>query len=343
MSSIITLPKDVTPVYLEISQWHGKRVLKSEYLELDYELDKELAHLGNVSMIKPELLKKFRNLSNTAVAALSKYGVRFGDGFIIPNVKHAEVMSQLKKVQEEWYETKAEIISRYQIHLLRWASEAEAKRKGFGQIIKDNAFSVDYIDSQIQFEIRTAQDMVSGLEKTLIDEVAERFTDKQEQLIKRKHEKGHFAINRRDLIVLRDVQDKLLVNAMLSDKALPLVDFIEAILEKVPDDLKESLSNEFCDDYVQAISMLAKPQLIFGMSNVKPKDDSQGSLLPNAPLNVIQQPSLSAETETTSNTYIPQIEEISVEETPSKEIQEVEETDTNNDDSHDAFSILDDF
>ena len=73
MSSIITLPKDVTPVYLEISQWHGKRVLKSEYLELDYELDKELAHLGNVSMIKPELLKKFRNLSNTAVAALSKY------------------------------------------------------------------------------------------------------------------------------------------------------------------------------------------------------------------------------------------------------------------------------
>ncbi len=165
MSTIITLPKDVTPIYLEISQWHGKRVLKSEYLELDYELDKELAHLGNVSMIKPELLKKFRNLANTANAALSKYGVRFGDGYIIPNVKHAEVMSQLKKVQEEWYETKAEIISRYQIHLLRWASEAEAKRKGFGQIIKDNAFSVDYIDSQIQFEIKTAQDMVSGLEK----------------------------------------------------------------------------------------------------------------------------------------------------------------------------------
>jgi hypothetical protein len=122
-------------------------------------------------------------------------------------------------------------------------------------------------------------------------------------------------------------------------KSQPQVD----ALEKVPDDLKESLSNEFCDDYVQAISMLAKPQLIFGMSNVKPKDDSQGSLLPNAPLNVIQQPSLSAETETTSNTYIPQIEEISVEETPSKEIQEVEKTDTNNDDSHDAFSILDDF
>ncbi|WP_318482516.1 DUF3150 domain-containing protein [Photobacterium leiognathi] len=341
MSTIITLPKDVTPVYLEISQWHGKRVLKSEYLELDYELDKELAQLGNVSMIKPELLKKFRNLANTAVAALSKYGVRFGDGYIVPNVKHAEVMKQLKKVQDEWYETKAEIVCRYQLHLSRWISEAESKRKGFGQIIKDNAFSVDYIDSQIQFEIKTAQDMVSGLEKTLIDEVAERFSDKQEQLIKRKSEKGHFAINRRDLIVLRDVQDKLLVNSMLSDKALPLVEYIEKILEKVPDD-KESLSNEFCDDYVQAISMLAKPQLIYGMHNAAPKDNAQGSLLDDATLNVVQ-PNPINEPATTSTIEQPQIENDKAEETQAEESQVVIENDKRNDSSSDAFSVLDDF
>ncbi|PSW31223.1 hypothetical protein C9J21_17900 [Photobacterium phosphoreum] len=276
MSSTIQLPNGVTPIYLVISQWHGKRVLKSSYLGLDYELDKDLAHLGNVSMIKPELLKKFRNLANAANAVLQKYGVRFGDGYIVPNVKHKEIIEQLKVIQTEWYATKLEIISRYKIYLSKWANEAESKREGFGKIVLENAYDISYIDSQIQFEIKTATDMVSGLEKTLIDEVSDRFADKQNQLIERKKKKGSFAINRRDLIVLRDVQDKLLVNAMLSDKALPLVHYIESFLIKVPDD-KDALTDDFCTEYVQVISTLVKPELIYGLN--EKKDDSCQSLI----------------------------------------------------------------
>ncbi len=130
---------------------------------------------------------------------------------------------------------------------------------------------------------------------------------------------------------------------MLSDKAIPLVDYIETILAKVPDDPKEGLSHEFCDDYVQAISMLAKPQLIFGMNNVKPKDDNQSNLLSDIPLNVVQptQPA-PAKTDTPSNTKNTQVE-TNAEETQTLDAQIVEETDNDNDSSNSAFSVLDDF
>ena len=284
MSSTIQLPIGVTPIYLIISQWHGKRVLKSSYIGLNYELDKDLARLGDVSMIKPELLKKFRNLANNANAILQKYGVRFGDHYVVPNVKHKEIVDQLKVIQTEWYATKLEIVTRYKIYLNKWANEAELKKEGFGKIILDNAYDIKYIESQIQFEIKTVDDMVSGLGKTLIDDVSERFSDKQNQLIERKKKKGSFAINRRDLIVLRDVQDKLLINAMLSDKALPLVNYIESFLVKVPDD-KEALTDDFCNEYVHVISTLVRPELIYGL-NEHSDNSGKSLMLDNSNFNI---------------------------------------------------------
>lgn len=270
MSTSISLPKGFNLLFVEIKRWHGKRKLNNKDLGIE-QIDKRLANLGNVSMIDPKLVNQFRNLANRANTLCEKYGVRFSTGWAINDQVYNSVLEELKLIQSEWYATKREVMSKYEVNVLAWANEAENLKKGFGEVVMRGAYSADYVESQIQFEIRSVDDIVDGLGNSLIEDIASKFSNKHEQLLTRYAENKTFNITRRDLIVVNEVREKLLINSLLSPAALPLLSFIDDMLNEAGDG---ELSNSFCDNYVKNVALLTTPQLIYGLSSQVEKADN---------------------------------------------------------------------
>ncbi|HIF9337817.1 TPA: DUF3150 domain-containing protein [Photobacterium damselae] len=267
MASSITLPDGFNIIFVSIKRWHGKRKLNNEDLGIEA-IDNRLANLGNVSMIDPKMINQFRNLSNKAKTLCDRYGIQFGEGWAIHDDVYNIVMDELKSIQSSWYAAKREVMSKYEINVQLWANEAESLKKGFGEVVLRGAYSASYVESQIQFEIHGAEQVVAGLGNSLIEEIAKKFKKKHEQLVQRYADNKDFNITRRDLILLNEVKDKLLINALLSPASEPLLEFISNILDE-SGDADQPLTDDFCDLYVRNIALLTTPELIFGLKSTK--------------------------------------------------------------------------
>lgn len=272
--SQIQLPDNYSVVILRISLWHAKRTLKSEHLGLNKDISKRLAHLGNMNSFDPEVIKEFRNANNQANAACSKYGVRFGNGYLIPNSRIDWLLSTLETIKERFYKLKIGLLHRYETELSLWADEAEKVQAGFGKFVSENAYPKDYIDRQIQFGWHGLDEEIKQLGNSLLDEVAEKAREKIVALEDRKSATiQEFKVSRKDLPILESIKNKLLVNTMLDQRVQPIIDLIDELLDQVPNATgsNKALPAGFTRKYIVVMNALTKPELIYGFN----EDDDQ--------------------------------------------------------------------
>ncbi|MCK7657724.1 DUF3150 domain-containing protein (plasmid) [Shewanella xiamenensis] len=271
----IPFPKDYTVVFVTVNQWHAKRTLQSSMLGLDTEISKKIAHLGNLNSIDPESIKVFRNLSNQAHAACNKFGVKFGNGYLVPNAKLPWLNGQLNDIKTSFYAAKRDLITGYEKQISKWADEAEAVQAGFGKYVINTAYSKEYIDKQIQFSWHGMDEEINSLGNTLLDEVASKAQEKLDVLEEKIASKWGLRVSRKDLPILESIKSKLLANTLLDKRVQPIIDMIDELLDQTPE--KGDLDMTFARKYLSVVKTLTQPQLIYGLNAiaVEPAESSE--------------------------------------------------------------------
>ncbi|MBD1577664.1 hypothetical protein HC723_14730 [Vibrio sp. S11_S32] len=262
----IQLPNGYTVIYINATQWTAKRSLKAEDLNLSQEITKEVATLGSLNCFDPKNIKMVRNLINQAYSYCYEFGVKFGDGVLLPISKKNWLIDRLTEVQHQIIQTRDLILSTYMSDLDGWVAEVESKVTGLGRVVRKQAFTPEYIERQIQFSWHGIEDKVGSLGSVLMDEMASKARKKLAELeTKKQANHGRLKLTRMDLRLFEAIQRKLMINQSLDARVTPLLDAVVQLFELAEGE--GQLPTKFNVEYMKTLTLMAHPESTFGLSD----------------------------------------------------------------------------
>lgn len=263
-NNIIALPKGFTIINLDIHTWSGKRKLSLNDLDIKGVISKEIASLGSLNAFDPEVIAKFKNLSNKAHAACSKFGTRLGGGYIFPETKLNWLNDTLLGIKTEYYETKYNLLQRYENDFEEWCTRAEVYRKGFSHVIKKQAYTKEYIDHQIQFGWSGLQSKINAAGNSLLDALAEKALAKILYLEGKVNSTTVLKLSRKDMRFFLSIRNKLRANLTLEKRIAPLLAEVDKLFKLIGEDSKEDIPKEFIPSYMKTLTLMAHPTSLYG-------------------------------------------------------------------------------
>lgn len=229
-------------VSLQVKIWSARRKLLPRDLDTTHLPPEDLASLGSKRICNPEDLRLFGTLKARAVSLLEKNGIRFLNGFAIPQERMAEVTSDLTAIKDEFNAAKVSFLARYEKSVKDWI----AQHPSWGEIIADAIVSEDHVRSRIDFtwqmfqvaapKDNTPEIMVHNLEEgvatlgdTLFDEIAKSAADTWKRSYAGKTE-----VTRKALSPLKGMYDKLLGLTFIEPRVAPIVELLDTALLSIP-------------------------------------------------------------------------------------------------------------
>ena len=229
-------------VGLQVKIWSARRKLLPHDLDITHLPPEDLASLGSKRICDPEDLKHFGTLKARAVSVLEKNGIRFLNGFALPQERMDEVIAELTSIKDDFDTAKASFLARYEKSVKDWI----AKHPSWGEIITSAIVSEDYVRSRLDFAwqmFRVAapaaddpQAMtdnltqgVAGLGGTLFDEIAKDATDTWHRCYAGKAE-----VTRKALSPLKTMYDKLMGLTFIEPRVAPVVELLDTALYSIP-------------------------------------------------------------------------------------------------------------
>lgn len=210
-------------VSLQVKIWSARRKLLPHDLDTTHLPPEDLASLGSKRICNPEDLRLFGTLKARAVSVLEKNGIRFLNGFAIPQERMNEVIADLTAIKDEFHTAKVSFLARYDKSVKDWI----AKHPSWGEIISEAIVSEDHVRSRLDFTWQMFR--IATLGGTLFDEIAKTATDTWNRSYAGKTE-----VTRKALSPLKSIYDKLLGLTFIEPRVAPVVELLDTALYSIP-------------------------------------------------------------------------------------------------------------
>ena len=248
MEAILNTPiqvlDNILALNLDINIWSARAKLTAEdFGETELPPD-ELASLGSKKICDPEKLKVFSKLKKRATTMLDRNGVRFLSGWAIPEEKAGDIIAELCRIRDEFLAEKASFIASYDLAIEDWINAHPA----WSSIIAGSTVSREYVEKRIDISwqlyrvmpvmgIDSVQAMeesglheeVENLGGTLFYEITKDATDIWKKVFEGKTEVTHKALS-----PLKTMREKLSGLSFVEPHVAPVVEILDATLERVP-------------------------------------------------------------------------------------------------------------
>ena len=239
MSQPITVLDHLVVVHLDIAIWTARKKLAATDLGGATLPPEDLASLGSKRICNPEDLRAFGTLKARAVSLLDRNGIRFLNGWAIPETRMDAISIELAAIRDEFIQAKEDFLKRYDQSVQEWI----AQHPQWSGIIAGSTVSEDYVRSRIGFRWQMFQiqqptqgtlhdDLdaeVSGLGSTLFDEVAKSAAEAWHRCYAGKTE-----ITRKALSPLKGIYDKLMGLTFVEPRVAPVAELLHTAFATIP-------------------------------------------------------------------------------------------------------------
>lgn len=231
---------------LNCSLFHGNRKLSAADLQsalsvtIDVDTTKQVMALGVKRVFDKVELAKLNAVKGAMHRACASVGTPFLSGFAVPESKSADLAVELNKLVSKGLGLKADLMSRYQTVLNKFARD----NPKWEHIIKGNAFDQSYVDAQIQFDwngVRISaadedglmskglESKVGGLLGNLLTDIAKASNKLQDESLRNKE-----GVTRKAFRPLLAMADKLEGFRFIDTRVGALAEMIQHVLSVMP-------------------------------------------------------------------------------------------------------------
>jgi hypothetical protein len=240
MQQPVTVLDHLVVVQLDIHIWTARKKLTPADLGGAELPPEDLASLGNKRICNPEDLKTFGMLKARAASLLDRNGIRFLNGWAIPETCLDAISADLAAIRDEFLQAKEDFLRRYDQSVRDWI----AQHPQWSGIIAASTVGEDYVRSRIGFRWRMFQiqppapsdamrddldSEVAGLGSTLFDETAKAASEAWRHCYAGKTE-----ITRKALSPLKAIHDKLMGLTFVEPRVAPVAALLDTAFKSVP-------------------------------------------------------------------------------------------------------------
>lgn len=234
----ITVLKHLMVVNLDVNIWSARKKLSPADFGGAKLPPEELTSLGSKKICNPEDLRIFSTLKSRAVTLLDHVGVRFLNGWGIPQKMADQVVHDLQIIRDEFMAAKDTFLSTYDQSVLDWVNQHVAWK----EIIENSVVGADYVSSRLGFKWQLFQlappqkkfihdglkDEVSKLGSTLYGEVARAAEDTW-----RKCYSGKDQVSQKALSPIRSIYEKLNGLSFVEPCAAPICNLLKTAFDQI--------------------------------------------------------------------------------------------------------------
>lgn len=236
----ITVLDQLLVVNLDAHIWSASRKLLPEDLgNADLPPD-ELASLGSKRICNPEEMNIFKTLKARAESLLRQNGIRFLNGWAIPQDKMEDIDNDLATIRNDFNAAKEEFLQRYEQAVREWIDSHPA----WSGIITNSVVSEDYVRARLAFRWQvfrvvspdapdqTRDDLVDDVKhlgSTLYDEISKSATETWKNCYEGKTE-----VTRKALSPLKSMYDKLMGLTFVEPRVSAIASIISTALDNIP-------------------------------------------------------------------------------------------------------------
>jgi hypothetical protein len=240
-STNINVLDHLAVVHLDTHIWTAKVKLKPVDLGGANLPPEELASLGSKRICNPEDLKTFGTLKARAVTLLERHGIRFLNGWAIPEDKIDGVNNDLDAIRQDFNKARERFLQGYEQAVQDWI----AKHPQWAGIIANSLVSESYVRSRLDFKWQvfrilppkdtngeakdTLQRDIACLGETLFDEIAKSASDTWKNCYFGKRE-----VTRKALSPLKSLYDKLMGLTFVEPHVAPVAELIKTSFTYIP-------------------------------------------------------------------------------------------------------------
>lgn len=236
----ITVLDQLLVVNLDAHIWSASRKLLPEDLgNADLPPD-ELASLGSKKICNPEEMNIFKTLKARAESLLRQNGIKFLNGWAIPQSRLNAIDSGLAAIRDDFNTAKENFLHRYEQAVREWIDSHPA----WSGIIANSVVSEDYVRSRLAFRWQVFRvvspdvpdrmrddlaDDVKNLGNTLYDEIAKSAAETWKNCYEGKAE-----VTRKALSPLKSMYDKLMGLTFVEPRVSAIASIISTALDSIP-------------------------------------------------------------------------------------------------------------
>ena len=231
--------EDLVLIHLDITQWSGRRGLKSEDLVIQGELPASVVSLGSKKIIDPERIRVFGSIKRRMERACLSVGTRFLGGYAIPKGHFDEVAATLDKEVRHAEQEKQDLLSKYDAIVEDWIR----KHPSFAESIRRAVVPSTVVDARIHFDwvaihvsavegehnAQRMEQRAQGLGSQLFKEVGVAARGSYEKTYKGKAECTQKAVT-----TVSGIRKKLESLSFIDHRVQPVIDEIDAVLGDLP-------------------------------------------------------------------------------------------------------------
>jgi hypothetical protein len=235
----INVLERLVAVNLDIRIWTARKKLLPLDLGGTQLPPEDLASLGSKKVCNPEDLKRFYTLKARANTLLERHGIRFLNGWVVPDSGIQSISDELALIRTEFNTTKEDFLQRYDYSVQEWI----AKHPQWSSIIANSTVSEEYVRSRLDFrwhmfkvtmpsEVSIQDNLtedVKRLDSALFDEVAKCASEAWKHCYLGKTE-----ITRKALSPLKVMYEKLIGLSFIEPKVAPVAELINTALNSIP-------------------------------------------------------------------------------------------------------------
>lgn len=235
----ITVLDQLLVVNLDAHIWSARRKLMPEDLGNTRLPPDELASLGSKKICNPEEINIFRMLKARAESLLRQNGIRFLNGWAVPEEKLAAIDESLTGIRDDFNTAKEDFLQRYEQAVREWIDSHPAWR----EIIANSIVSEEYVRSRLSFRwqvFRVAPPLSDASQDSLADEVKNLGNALYDEIARSAAEtwkncyEGRTEVTRKALSPLNAMYDKLMGLTFVEPRVSPIASIIRTALDSIP-------------------------------------------------------------------------------------------------------------
>lgn len=227
-------------VNLDTHIWSASRKLLPEDLgNMELPPD-ELASLGSKKICNPEEMNIFKTLKTRAESLLKQNGIRFLNGWAIPQNRLDEIDNSLAVIRNDFNTAKNEFLQRYEQAVREWIDSHPA----WSGIIANSVVSEDYVRSRLEFRWQIFRVLSPNIndeaQDNLVDDVKNLGNALYEEIARSAAEtwkncyEGKAEVTRKALSPLKSMYDKLMGLTFVEPRVSSIASLIKTALDNIP-------------------------------------------------------------------------------------------------------------
>lgn len=248
----------------EISRCTFKK--KVEFTEMQVkEWDRKVVSKPEKSMLEAKCEKMLRNPYQGAKTLLESYTLPFGKNlWLVPDELWEYIMQELETYQRRMHQALTHIIINYDSLKEEWAVQCENNPNlpnGFGDIIREQAFSIGYITEQVKFIIEPHVSITTELGKGVVHQMSKEADTYAKTLMEKARENnGKVKLIKTSIDKMVDMRKRLNAMRRLDERIIPAIKAIDKWIGSIPSNGVASTEN--AHDLIALLGLLSKPELL---------------------------------------------------------------------------------